>query len=194
MKPSHYAPELQDLEVVCKAGEIAKDFLDCGSAESGEHMICKPTIVGRVTPWHQGQACHDPTMDERNLNFWIPLDDADVDKGCMQSVAGSTKLDVLPHHSIGNDPGIHGLEVDEPERFKEQVVASPLSAGDAVLHLPKTLRSAGPDTTLRLRRAYIVAMVAPSLVRERPAENCWMRQDRIARPERAAANQAEMTK
>ena len=194
LKPSRYAPELRDLGVVCKAGEITKDFFDCGSVEMGEHMIFKPPIVGSVTPWHQDQAYHDPTMDERSLNFWIPLDDTDVENGCMQYIPGSNRLDVLPHHSIGNDPRIHGLEVDEPERFGKCAVACPLSAGDVVLHLPTTLHFAGANRTSRQRRAYVVAMVAPGLVRERPVDNYWMREKQTARLERAAASQPEMTK
>lgn len=188
LKPTRYAPELAGLEIIRKAREIALDFFDCDAVEMGEHMIFKPPHVGSVTPWHQDQAYHDPAMDERSINYWIPLDDTDVANGCMQYVPGSNRLDVLPHHSIGNDPRIHGLEVDSPERFASQAVACPLCAGDAVLHLPTTLHYAGPNNTSRQRRAYIVAMVAPSKRRVRPVDNFWMREKRTARQERAAAN------
>ena len=117
-EPSRCAPELQDLEAFRRAGEITRDFIGCGSVEMGRHMIFKPPILGGVTPWHQDQVYRDPTMDERSFNFRIMLDDTDVDNGCMQSVPGSNKLDVLPRHSIGNDPGSHGLEVDEPGEIR----------------------------------------------------------------------------
>ena len=187
LKPSLYAPELSELQVVQKAREIALDFFDCETVEMGEHMIFKPPHVGSVTPWHQDQAYHDPTVDERSINYWIPLDDTDVANGCMQYVPGSHKLDVLPHHSIGNDPRVHGLEVDGPEALSRKAVACPLRAGDAVLHLPTTLHYAGPNTTPRRRRAYIIAMVAPGSRRDVPVNNYWMQEKRTARLKRAAA-------
>ncbi len=190
LKPSRYAPELLDLSPVRNARAITRDFFSTDSdPEMGEHMIFKPPHVGSTTPWHQDQAYHDPTLDERSLNFWIPLDDTDVANGCMQYVPGSHRMDVLPHHSIGNDPRVHGLEVDEPERFAGNVVACPLSAGDAVLHLPTTLHYAGPNRTDCQRRAYIVSMVAPSAKRAVPVDNFWMREKRTARLERAQAAQ-----
>ena len=186
LKPSRYAPELLEFDLIRKAREIAAAYFDTDAGlEFGEHMIFKPPHVGSVTPWHQDQAYHDPTRDERSINFWIPLDDTDVENGCMQYVPGSHKLDVLPHHSIGNDPRVHGLEVDDADEFAKKVVACPLSAGDAVLHLPTTLHYAGPNTTPRQRRAYIVAMVAPSEPRAIPVDNYWMREKRTARQERA---------
>ncbi|MDJ0823929.1 MAG: phytanoyl-CoA dioxygenase family protein [Rhodobacter sp.] len=188
LKPSRYAPELLELSPVRRARAITRDYFETDADPiMGEHMIFKPPRVGSTTPWHQDQAYHDPTLDERGLNFWIPLDDTDEANGCMQYVPGSHRMDVLPHHSIGNDPRVHGLEVDGPERFADQVVACPLSAGDAVLHLPTTLHYAGPNRTDRQRRAYIVSMVAPSAQRAVPVDNYWMREKRTARLERAQA-------
>ena len=69
---------------------------------------------------HQDQAYHDPAMAYKGVNFWMPLDDATVESGCLQFIPGSHKLDVLPHHSINRDPRIHGLEVDDPEKYAER--------------------------------------------------------------------------
>ena len=188
LKPSRYAPELLDLKVVQRVREITMDYFACESVEMGEHMILKPPYRGEVTPWHQDQAYHDPAMDERSMNFWMPLDATDEANGCMQYVPGSHKLDVLPHHSIGDDPRIHGLEVDSPEQLAKNVVACPMNAGDAVIHLPTTLHFAGRNSTPRRRRAYIVSMVAPGQPRSTPVDNYWMREKRTSRLERAAAS------
>ena len=75
---------------------------------------------------------------------------------------------MFSHHSIGNDPRVYGLEVDDANEFAKTVFACPLSAGDAVLHLPTTLHHAGPNTTPRQRRTYIVAMIASSEPRAIP--------------------------
>lgn len=176
LEPSDYAPELLDLDVIRRAREITQEYFQSDAMPvMGEHMIFKPAHIGNVTPWHQDQAYHDPTMDERSINFWIALDDTDIENGCMQYAPGSHSNDVLPHHPIGHDPTVHGLEVDNPDVFAKSAVASPLEAGGCVLHLPKTLHYAGPNTTNRQRRAYILIMQSPPVKRLVPVNNYWMR-------------------
>ncbi|QBK30735.1 phytanoyl-CoA dioxygenase family protein [Roseitalea porphyridii] len=178
LEPSDYAPELRDLDVIARASAITQAYFDSDATPvMGEHMIFKPAHVGNVTPWHQDQAYHDPAMDERSINFWIALDDTDVENGCMQYVPGSHGNDVLPHHPIGHDPSVHGLEVDEPEALTHTTVACPLQAGGCVMHLPKTLHYAGPNRTARQRRAYILIIQAPPVKRAVPVDNYWMRRD-----------------
>lgn len=178
LEPSDYAPELRDLDVVRRAAEITQNYFDSDATPvMGEHMIFKPAHVGNVTPWHQDQAYHDPAMDERSINFWIALDDTDIENGCMQYVPGSHENDVLPHHPIGHDRKVHGLEVDNPDAFTHSVVACPLKAGGCAMHLPKTLHYAGPNRTDRQRRAYILIMQAPPVKRAVPVDNYWMRRN-----------------
>jgi len=184
--PSRYAPALKNHAVVQRARQIAEAYFGEPPHDAyGEHMIFKPPRDGAVTPWHQDQAYHDPTLDERALNFWIPLDDCDGQNGCMHYVPGSNRLDVLPHHSIGHDPSVHGLEVDEPEKHAQRSVSCPLPAGGCVIHLPTTLHYAGPNRSGRQRRAYILIMEVQGTKRDVPVDNYWMREKRTARMERA---------
>lgn len=186
LKPSAYAPELLDLTAMAAAREITRDYFQSDALlEMDEHMILKPPHGGSQTPWHQDQAYHDPTVNERSINFWIPLDDTDVANGCMQYVPGSNHNDVLPHHSIGNDPRVHGLEVDGAEAYAATGVPCPLMAGGCVLHLPTTLHYAGPNLTARPRRAYIMIMAVPGERRASPVNNTWMREKQTARSARA---------
>ncbi len=98
IEPSRYAPELTKTQFVANARAIATQlFGDDLEPEFGEHMIYKPALVGSETPWHQDQAYHDPGLRYRNINFWLPLDDATVESGCMQFVPGSNRLDLVPH-------------------------------------------------------------------------------------------------
>ncbi|MEO1016181.1 MAG: phytanoyl-CoA dioxygenase family protein [Pseudomonadota bacterium] len=185
--PSKYAPELAESSFLQRAREIAASLFGNDLADDyGEHMIVKPPYSGSETPWHQDQAYHDPAAIERSINFWMPLDDTDEENGCMHYVPGSNRHDVLPHHSIGDDPRVHGLEVDNAGQYHEQAVACPLLAGGCVMHLPTTLHYAGPNTSSRQRRAYILIMQATALPRDRPIDNYWMREKRTARAEREA--------
>lgn len=188
LQPSKYAPELVETSFYLNARAIAAQVLGPQIEDDyGEHMIYKPAEYGATTPWHQDQAYHDPTLRYRNINFWMPLDDATLESGCMQFVPGSHRKDVLPHHSIGNDPAVHGLEVDDPERHAAYAVACPVPAAGCTMHAAYTLHYAAANTSPRPRRAYILIFRAPATVREVPIDNYWMREKRTARMHRAEA-------
>jgi ectoine hydroxylase-related dioxygenase (phytanoyl-CoA dioxygenase family) len=144
-------------------------------ADYFDHMIFKPACHGAATPWHQDQAYHDPTLRYRNINFWMPLDDATIDSGCMQFVPGSHRLDVLPHHHIGDDPSVHGLEADNQQSLARYAVACPVPAGGCTMHAAYTLHYAGANTSAAPRRAYILVFRATPTKRDKPVNNYWMR-------------------
>lgn len=187
--PSKYAPELKDTLYRANALAIARQLLgDDVEPNGGEHMILKPAGYGAPTPWHQDQAYHDPNLRYRNVNFWLPLDDATVESGCLHFVPGSHKMDVLPHHTIGNDPRVHGLEVDDAESWHEKAVACEIPAGGATMHAAYMLHYAGPNRTSNARRAYILMHRLPPTNRDTPVDNYWERGKRTARQDRARAS------
>jgi hypothetical protein len=184
--PSQYAPELKETRYLRNAQEIASQLLgEEMSPRNGEHMIYKPPGIGAATPWHQDQAYHDPATQADGINFWMPLDDATVESGCLHFVPGSHKLDVLPHHPINHDPRIHGLEVDDPETWASRGVACPVRAGGATLHAAYMLHYAGPNRTVHPRRAYTLTFRLPAVPRETAIDNYWSRSQQTARAERA---------
>ena len=184
--PSRYVPELKNTLYRANAKIIAHQLLGPNVQDQiGEHMIYKPPRIGVRTPWHQDQAYHNPTQFFRNVNFWLSLDNAIVDSGCLQFVPGSHKLDVLPHHSIDHNPLIHGLEVDEPEHWADQAVACPIPAGGATLHASYMLHCAGPNVTAQPRRAYTLVFRLPPTPRDIPVDNYWEHQKQTARAERS---------
>ena len=190
--PSRYVPALKDTEYRKNATAIARQILGDGMGEGvGEHMIYKPAGRGAATPWHQDQAYHDPAFSYTGVNFWMPLDEATVDSGCLQFVPGSHRLDVLPHHSINHDPRVHGLEVDDPEQWAERAVACPLPAGGATLHASYLLHGAAANTSKRPRRAYTLTFRREPQRREKPVDNHWMREKKTARQTRAAKKRTE---
>src|SRR5947207_2013920 len=110
--PARYAPELERGLFRVNALAIARQLLGPEAAYHGEHAILKPPSRGAETPWHQDEAYWDPTAEYQSLSIWIPLQDATVENGCMQFIPGSHRMEVQTHHSIGNDPRVHGLEID----------------------------------------------------------------------------------
>jgi ectoine hydroxylase-related dioxygenase (phytanoyl-CoA dioxygenase family) len=185
LNPSQYAPELRQTRFVANATAIAHQILGDELQEGyREQMIYKPARHGPATPWHQDQAYHDPNLTFRSINFWMALDDATVQSGCMQFVPGSHRLDVLPHRSIGGNPAVHGLELAEPERHAPYSVACPIPAGGCTLHAAYALHYTGPNVSESPRRAYTLIFEARPLPRAVPVDNHWMREKRTARMQR----------
>lgn len=185
MDPVKYAPELEDTLFRANSFVIAAQLLGPELEYFVEHAIRKPPAIGAATPWHQDEAYWDPAVEYNSLSIWMPLQEATVENGCMQFIPGTYKMDVFPHHSIGHDPRVHGLEVDTVDVSK--AVACPLPAGGATIHHCRTLHYAGPNLTDNPRRAYISVFRLPPVQRDLPRDFYWNEMKRTARAERRKA-------
>lgn len=183
--PSKYLPELRNTSFRANALAVARQILGPEVEEEprSEHMIFKAPHEGANTPWHQDQAYQDPAFRYTNINFWMPLDDADESNGCMKYVPRSHHLDVLPHHPIGHDPRVPGLEVDQAETYDAQAFVCPVKAGGAALHHSYLLHAAGPNISDRPRRAYILVFSLPTTKRQQSLHFPWLEAQRAASAE-----------
>jgi hypothetical protein len=156
LRISRYEPLLRQTRLASSAHSIAKQILGPKLKNDLEHAILKPAFNGAATPWHQDDAFHPKGSGIlESISIWMPLQDVNVESGCMQYIRGSNQGPLYPHRSPKNDPRIHGLEtVSQPDLTN--CVAVPMRAGDAVIHLSRTLHSAGVNTTDQPRRAYIL--------------------------------------
>lgn len=176
LNPSKYAPALVDTQLRANAEAVARQLLGPEIIYRGDHAIRKPPRSGAATPWHQDEAYNNPAMAYNEISIWIPLQPATLENGCMWFVPRSHTDDVLPHHPIGNDPRIIGLEVDDPESLTANAVACPLPPGGATIHHCKTLHYTGPNLSSEPRRAYILAFGAPPVRLEQPRNFYWLEQ------------------
>lgn len=184
LSPGKYAPILREGQLFANAGEVARRLLGPDATFGGDHAIFKPAGTGAPTPWHQDEAYWDPALDYRSISIWVPLQEATVENGCMHFLPGSQNWEVKPHHSIGHDPRVHGLEIDELPNPAE-AVACPLPPGGATIHLSRTLHYTGANTTSIPRRAYILGFSLPATKREVERDFYWNRMKQTAREERA---------
>lgn len=189
LNPKKYAPELEEGLFRINALAITRQLLGPQAAARGEHAIFKPARYGAATPWHQDNAYWSPDYEHCSLSVWMPLQPATLENGCLQFVPGSHKWDILPHHCINNDPRVHGLELDNPEKYTANAVACPLAPGGATFHLNKTLHYAGPNGSDIPRRAYILGFGLTATKREVPYDFYWNRAKHTPREERARAFQ-----
>ena len=161
INPITFAPELRHTHYRANARAIARQLLGSTATAAFEHAILKPARHGAATPWHQDEATRvDPNFDYQQLSIWMPLQDATVENGCMQYIAGSHKGDVLAHRSPDGDRKVHAVECAGGFDVAK-AIACPLPAGGAVIHHGRTLHSAGPNSTNNDRLAYILAFEVP---------------------------------
>ncbi len=136
-------------------------------------MILKPAGYGIATPWHQDQAYHDPTQHYRNINFWLPLDGATVEGGCMHFVPGSHRAPVLPHQHLQPDDPQTALVAQDQDYWSLNGVPVPCPVGSCSLHHSYMLHYAGSNRTQLPRRAYIVVFGCPPTPARRPWRLPW---------------------
>lgn len=187
LDPARYAEELRDTLFRANAHAISKQLLGDYCMPMGEHAIRKPAHYGAPTPWHQDEAYRNPAYEHNNVSVWMPLQEANMENGCMCFIPGSHKLDVLSHHPINHDPRVHGLEVDE-EIEMSSAVACPLPPGGATFHASRTLHYTPPNRSDAPRRAYILAFCIPPVLRATPRHFSWNEIRATAREARARAS------
>lgn len=187
LNPSKYAPELAATRFRANAEVIARQLIGPEADFRGDHAIRKAAFSEAETPWHQDEAYWEPDLEYEELSIWIPLQPATLDNGCMHFIPGSQAQEVLPHHPIGNDPRVVGLEVDEAQTRAVGAVACPLPAGGATIHHSRTLHYTGPNRTAEPRRAYILAFGLPRKQRATARDFYWLAQQKTSWQERRAA-------
>jgi hypothetical protein len=152
---TQFEPRLKETLAFRNAEAIAKQLLGGGAYFNYDHAIYKPPRNGREVPWHQDLAYgHNANAICFNANFWIPLQDATLDNGCMQFIPHSHWGNLLPHHPVGHDPKVHTLASYEIDA--RTAVACPVKAGGATIQHGKTLHFTGPNNTDAPRRAWII--------------------------------------
>ncbi len=178
LSPSKVLPELMSLRYVQRIRAIAERVLGQPVELRSDHMILKPAGYGVATPWHQDQAYHDSSKRYRNINFWLPLDGATVEGGCMQFVPGSHLGPILPHEYL--TPGDHesAMVATGQDYWSTNAVAVPCPIGSCSLHHSYCMHYAGPNATNLPRRAYIIVLGCAPVSTHRPWHLPWLQTDR----------------
>jgi ectoine hydroxylase-related dioxygenase (phytanoyl-CoA dioxygenase family) len=144
---------------------------------SYEMLIYKPPGHPHATPWHQDAAyAHSPhapagtPITLESIQFWVALDDADEENGCMHFVPGHHTRPLLAHRvasgAASEDHRLLVLVDPDAQLDLSRVVACPLPAGGATLHSYGTPHYTPPNRSAdRPRRAYIFNVVTERGIR-----------------------------
>jgi ectoine hydroxylase-related dioxygenase (phytanoyl-CoA dioxygenase family) len=184
LNPAKYAPELAVGDYLGVLNTIVKQLLGPEAEAGVAHAIFKPARYGAMTPWHQDEAYWEPSLNYTSLSIWMPLQDVKVETGCMQFIPGSHKQEIIPHHSVNNDPRIHALVCEADD---SKAVACPLSMGGCTLHDSRTLHFAGANVSEVDRRALILGAGLPTTPRTDGRRFIWNEIKETARQKREEA-------
>jgi hypothetical protein len=103
-------------------------------------------------PWHQDNG-YAKVLPENNMTIWIPLDDVDLNNGCVWVVPRSHRNGILPHGQKSADSW--HLEVP----VEGDGVPAILKAGEAVAFTGLTLHRSKLNHTDQPRRAFFMQYV-----------------------------------
>jgi hypothetical protein len=155
------APGLRDTLAYARCRDIAREFLGVPVGYMYDHAIYKLPHNNASTAWHQDEAYSARAIPLRSVHFWIPLQEATVDNGCMWFIPGSNHTGVRPHHvaavrTAGPDQRPAGITITTNDVDPTKAVACPIPVGSATAHHPLTLHYTGANHSNDYRRVWIV--------------------------------------
>ena len=151
MRPSLVVPEILNSTAFKKVEIIARILIGEDAGFDFDMLINKRPYSDTETPWHQDAAYWPMMEDRRSGSFWIAIDDADVDNGCMAYVPGSHNKEIQPHQQM-NKQGALATTIDPDETIEDGII----SAGSTIVHNGYTLHYAYGNKSERNRRAWII--------------------------------------
>jgi ectoine hydroxylase-related dioxygenase (phytanoyl-CoA dioxygenase family) len=147
------SPELKDTATYRSCLAIAKQVLGRTTMYACDNGLYKEPHGKHGTPWHQDGAFHGKYFPNNTVAFWIPLQDATLENGCMHYIPLHKGQILLPHRPYyPND--YRSVTTDGVDATSE--VVCPLRVGDATIHGPLTLHSAMANNTDFIRRTWLL--------------------------------------
>lgn len=120
-----------------------------------DQALIKPPH-GNPTSWH----LDDPywSFDSRDaISMWVALDDATIENGCLWYLPGTHKT--ATYENVGIGENLADIFKVYPEWKTNEPVPAPCPAGSIVWHNGLVAHAAGPNMTLRHRRAMTCAFM-----------------------------------
>ena len=146
---------------------IARYFLGDDIIVKFNSCFLKPARTGSATPWHQDNGLWRDGETEP-FNFWMPLEPATQENGCMQFIPGSHKTEIVEH--VLYPDSIHGELPRESVREmlqKRGVHHIELGPGDVVFWHSSMWHYSPPNLSERGRIAVAGVWTNPEIVKTR---------------------------
>ena len=144
--------------------DIARYFLGDDILLKYDSCFLKPAKSGSATPWHQDNGLWRDG-DTEPFNFWMALEPATIENGCLQMIPGSYKTEIV-HHVLYQD-SIHG---ELPRERVEEMIDTygvehiELEPGSVVVWHSNAWHYSPPNTSDKGRIAIAGVMSSPDIV------------------------------
>ena len=131
---------------------IARDLLGPDLKLFRDALMMKPPHHGSAKPYHQDSVYW--RIEPRELgSYWLALDEATPENGCMRVLRGSHQWGELEHKHLGD------FQVEEDKLDTSTEVIVPLQPGDALFFHSMLLHATSPNTSDQPRRAMIYSLM-----------------------------------
>ncbi len=144
--------------------DIARYFLGDDILLKYDSCFLKPALSGSATPWHQDNGLwRDGDLEP--FNFWMALDPATIENGCLQMIPGSYKTEIVPH--VLYVDSVHG---ELPKERVEEMIDTfgvehiELQPGSIVVWHSSAWHYSPPNTSDKGRIAIAGVMSSPDIV------------------------------
>ena len=144
--------------------DIARYFLGDDILLKYDSCFLKPARSGSATPWHQDNGLWRDG-DIKPFNFWMALDPATLENGCLQMIPGSYKTEIVPH--VLYEDSVHG---ELPRERVEEMIDTygvehiELQPGSVVCWHSSAWHYSPPNTSEMGRIAIAGVMSSPDIV------------------------------
>ena len=152
---AHCGGPVLDIARYCLGDDILLKYDSC---------FLKPALSGSATPWHQDNGLWRDG-DIEPFNFWMALDPATIENGCLQMIPGSYKTEIVPH--VLYEDSIHG---ELPKERVEEMIDTygiehvELQPGSIVVWHSSAWHYSPPNTSEKGRIAIAGVMSSPDIV------------------------------
>ena len=144
---------------------IARYFLGDDIIMKFNSCFLKPSRTGAATPWHQDNGLWRDGETEP-FNFWMPLEPATRENGCMQFIPGSHKTEIVEH--VLYPDSIHG---ELPRKVVQKMIEKhgihhiELGPGDVVFWHSNMWHYSPPNRSEKSRIAVAGVWTNPEIVK-----------------------------
>lgn len=144
---------------------ITRYFLGDDIIMKYNSCFLKPARTGAATPWHQDNGLWRDG-ETKPFNFWIPLEPATQENGCMQFIPGSHKTEIIEH--VLYPDSIHG---ELPRKHVQEMIEKhgvhhiELGTGDAVFWHSNMWHYSPPNKSGKSRIAVAGVWTNPEIVK-----------------------------
>lgn len=140
---------------------VAEQLLNSPVRFWHDQLFCKPPMQGGNVSWHQDYSYWTRTIPMNHLTCWIALEDATVQNGCIQYIAGSHHWDLLPITGLAGDMNaIRETLTDSQWKRLQNPTPIELRKGFATFHHPLLVHGSAANVSDRSRRAAVINVFA----------------------------------